>query len=257
MLRKILAHPATRGLDVDDPRLTWLRREIIVGKSFLHRIYQEWYKDITDALPGGDGPVLEIGSGAGFLQQFIPGLVRSEIFKCPEIDLVLDALDLPLPDQSLRAIVMTDVLHHLPDPRRFFAESARSVRVGGCILMVEPWVSNWSRWVYRHLHSEPFLPEAREWNFPSTGPLSGANGALPWILFERDRAQFELEFPQWVIRAIRPQMPFRYLVSGGVSMRSLMPGAAFGLWRGLEDLLRPRMKQLAMFAFIALERVNR
>lgn len=179
MLRKLLAHPATRGLDVDDPRLTGLRREIITGKGFLHRIYQEWYQDIADALPVGDGSVLEIGSGAGFLRDVIPGLIRSEIFSCPEIDLVLNALDLPLAGRSLRAIVMTDVLHHLPEPGRFFSEAGRAVRSGGRIIMVEPWVSSWSRWVYQHLHSEPFLPEAREWSFPSSGPLSGANGALP------------------------------------------------------------------------------
>ncbi len=257
MLRKLLAHPATRGLDVDDPHLTGLRREIIAGKSFLRRIYQEWYQGITDSLPAGDGPILEIGSGAGFLREYIPGLIRSEIFPCPEIDAILNALTLPFADRSLRAIVMTDVLHHLPEPRIFFTEAARCVRVGGRISMIEPWVSSWSRRIYQHLHSEPFLPEAREWSFPSTGPLSGANGALPWILFERDRAQFEGEFPQWAVRTIRPQMPFRYLVSGGVSMRSLMPGAAFGLWRGLENLLHPWMKHLAMFAFVVLERGDR
>jgi hypothetical protein len=42
-------------------------------------------------------------------------------------------------------------------------------------------------------------PDAADWSFPAVGPLSGANGALPWILFERDRARFEREFPQWVI----------------------------------------------------------
>jgi hypothetical protein len=255
MLRKWLAHPVTRGLDVDAPRLTGLRRRIIAEKSFLRQIYQEWYQSIFDSLPVGDSPILEIGSGAGFLREYIPGLIRSEIFMCPEIDVILNALTLPFADRSLRAIVMTDVLHHLPEPRLFFTKAASCVHVGGCVIMIEPWVSPWSRWVYERLHSEPFLPEASEWSFPSTGPLSGANGALPWILFERDRVQFEREFPQWAIREIRPQMPFRYLVSGGVSMRSLMPGVTFGLWRGLENMLRPWMKHLAMFSFIVLERV--
>jgi SAM-dependent methyltransferase len=255
MLRKWLAHPDTRGLDVDDPRLTGLRRRIIVEKSFLRQIYQEWYRSIADSLPSGDGPILEIGSGAGFLREYIPDLIRSEIFMCPEIDVILNALALPLAEKSLRAIVMTDVLHHLPEPRKFFSEAARCVGVGGRIIMIEPWVSPWSRWIYQRLHSEPFLPDASEWSFPSTGPLSGANGALPWILFERDRVQFERECPEWAIRVIGPQMPFRYLVSGGVSMRSLMPGFAFGMWRGLENMLHPWMKHLAMFARIVLERV--
>ena len=47
-------------------------------------------------------------------------------------------------------------------------------------------------------------------------------------------------------------MPFRYLLSGGVSLRSLVPGWSFALWRNLENLLRPWMKSLAMFALIVL-----
>ena len=255
MLKRWLAHPDTRGLDVDDPRLTQLRRRIISEKSFLHQIYQEWYRAIAASLPAGDDPVLEIGSGAGFLHEYIPGLVRSEVFDCPGMDVILNALSLPLSAACLRAIVMTDVLHHLPESRQFFSGAARCVRSGGVIVMIEPWVSSWSRWVYVHLHHEPFDPEASDWSFPATGPLSGANGALPWILFERDRVRFETEFPEWAIRTIRPQMPFRYLVSGGVSMRSLMPGATFGIWHGLENILQPLMNHMAMFSLVVLERV--
>ena len=118
--------------------------------------------------------------------------------------------------------------------------------------MIEPWVTGWSRLVYGHLHHEPFRPQAEEWGFPSSGPLSGANSALPWILFERDRDRFEQEFPQWEVREIQLIMPFRYLVSGGVSLRSLMPGWSFGLWRALEKVLLPWMDQWAMFALVTL-----
>src|SRR5437588_13069218 len=86
------------------------------------------------------------------------------------------------------------------------------------LLMIEPWVTLWSRFVYTHLHSEPFDPTAAEWGFPISGPLSGANGALPWIIFARDRTAFETFFPQLVIREVTLMMPLRYLASGGVSM---------------------------------------
>ena len=36
-----LAHPITRGLDVDDPRTTELRLRILQDKPFLRRIYDE------------------------------------------------------------------------------------------------------------------------------------------------------------------------------------------------------------------------
>jgi len=61
-----------------------------------------------------------------------------------------------------------------------------------------------------------------------SGPLSGANDALPWIIFVRDRLKFEQEFPQWQIELINPIMPFRYLVSRGVFLSNLAPGWSFG-----------------------------
>ena len=67
MLKTLLAHPLTRGLDLDDSRTTQLRNEIIMEKSFLRQIYEEWYKAISAALPAGDGSVLELGSGASFM----------------------------------------------------------------------------------------------------------------------------------------------------------------------------------------------
>ena len=255
-LKAWLAHPLTCGLDLDDPRTTQLRRQIIQEKPFLRHIYQEWYTAIAQALPTGDDPVLEVGSGAGFLCEFVPGLITSEMFSCPGISVVLDASQLPFRDGTLRGIVMTDVLHHMPQPRRFFAEMTRCVRPGGVVVMIEPWVSPWSKLIYRRLHHEPFQPEATTWEFPSSGPLSGANGALPWMIFSRDRAQFEQEFPAWHIRAIQLGLPFRYLVSGGVSLRSLTPAATLPFFQWLEHRLQPWMRIWAMFAEIMLVRLE-
>jgi SAM-dependent methyltransferase len=256
MLKEWIEHPLTRGLDLDDPRTTDLRRQVIQGKPFLRNIYAEWYSQIAQALPEGAGSVLEIGSGPGFLGDFVSGLITSDTLSCPGVRVVLDGLYLPFAAGTLRGIAMTNVLHHLPDPRGFFSQAQRCVRPAGAIVMIEPWVTPWSRVVYTRLHHEPFEPEATHWEFPSTGPLSGANGALPWILFERDRVRFEQEFPQWSIELIAPLMPFRYLVSGGVSLRTLMPGWSTGFWSNLEKLMGVQCRRMAMFALIVLRRVE-
>lgn len=72
-------------------------------------------------------------------------------------------------------------------------------------------------------------------------------------LFE-DRLRFEKEYPQWRIRDIRRHTHFRYLLSGGVSMRGSMRGRLFEFWQCIEDCLGAVMKYLAMFATIVLIR---
>lgn len=254
LLRRLLANPLTSHLALDDPATTQLRKQIVSSKPFLKAIYDEWYRTIARELPEVEGQVLELGSGGGYCDRFIPGLITSEVFFVPDVRLVASAQELPFGDGTLRAIVLTEVMHHLPDARQFLAESRRCLTDGGKLLMIEPWVTPWSRFVYAKLHHEPFRPEATDWDFPSTGPLSGANSALPWIVFVRDRQRFEREFPELTIETIRPFLPFRYLLSGGVGLRSLMPGFTHGSWAQVEKMLEPQMPSLAMFAFLAIRK---
>jgi SAM-dependent methyltransferase len=254
LLRRLLAHPLTASLDLDDPATTELRKRIIASKPFLKAIYDEWYAILANALPVGKGGVVELGSGAGYCADYIPDLITSDVFLCSSARVVLDAQRLPFSNSSLRAVTMTNVLHHMPDVRQFLAEAVRCLRSGGRILMIEPWVTAWSRFVYRKLHGEPFAPNAETWSFAGNGPLSGANVALPWIVFARDRHKLEREFPELVVEQIHPFLPFRYLVSGGVSLRSLTPGSTHGMWAGLERILEPQMARLGMFAFVSVRR---
>ncbi len=253
---RMLSHPATRGMDLDDPRLTLARRKILASKPFLMQVYRSWYQEMSRALPPGPGPVVEIGSGAGFAAQEIPGLVTSEVFFLPHVDLVADALALPFAPASVRALVMADVFHHLPDPARFLSGAAACVRPGGKVLMVEPWVTGFSRLIYANLHHEPFDPRAAAWGFVKKGPLSGANQALAWIVFSRDQRAFSARFPEWRLASVRPGTPFSYLLSGGLSLRFCPPEWSFPLVRGLETALARWMDRLAMFAFIELVRTE-
>jgi SAM-dependent methyltransferase len=254
LLSRVLGHPLARGCDLDDPRTTALRREIIAQKPFLTAIYEDWYDLLRTAIPSPPGAVLELGSGAGFVERVMPDVVKTDILPVPGIDAVADARQLPFKDGSLRAIVMTNVFHHVPDPAAFLSEAARTLRPGGVVAMIEPWATTWSRFVYRHLHHEPYDEGAMEWALPAGGPLSGANGALPWIVLSRDRARFQQVCPELEVVLVRPIMPFRYLLSGGVSLRGLMPSWTTGLWRGAERALAPASGVLGMFVFAVVRK---
>jgi SAM-dependent methyltransferase len=251
-LRHILQHPLTRDLDLDSPAAPLIHHQIIQGKPFLQAIYREWRARLLAELSIGSSPILEIGAGAGFRIESEDASISSDLVFIPTLDLVCDAQRLPLAGGSLAGIFGMNILHHLPAPKMFFSSIQNALQLDGILALIEPWHTPWSQWVYTHLHHEPYDPTTLDWQQPYGGPLSSANGALPWIIFDRDRSVFAGLFPQLQIESIQPLMPWAYLLSGGVSMRSLLPGWAFPLIRWTEKRLEPRQ---AMFALIILRKI--
>ena len=244
-----------RKVDINTPERTLLHSQIIHEKPFLRKLYREWYVAIKESLPEKpSGGLIELGSGGGFSKQIIGNALTSEILPVPSIDLRLDGGDLPFKKNSLKGIFMVDVFHHLPKVNRFLMDAARCVKPGGVVVMIEPWNTPWSRFIYKYLHHEPFDSKVTNWSFPRGGPLSEANSALPWIVFDRDRKKFERKYPHWKIASIKQHTPLRYLLSGGVSIVSIMPGRSFEFWRILEKQLVPLMEYIALFATIVLVR---
>ncbi len=243
-----------KNSNLDDPEITIQRIELLEKNRFINQIYQEWYTKIASELNEPDGVTIEIGSGAGFLERYIPSLIKSDIFYLPFINAVINGVYMPFIEGSINAIVATDVFHHIPDSRNFLSEANRVLKKNGKIILIEPWNSFWSSMIYKWLHREPFEPDAREWKFASNGPLSSSNQALPWIVFSRDRDLFNKEFPELNITKIEPFMPFRYLLSGGFSSRPLMPEWSFQFWKSFEKLFICGMDKWAMFALIVVEK---
>jgi len=237
---------------LDNPQTTAARQLLLKRTGYLRSLYECWYQQIIACLPDMPGQTLELGSGGGFLAERIPGLRTSDVMPIPGVELTVDARELPFETGSLRAIVGTNVLHHVPNIERFLAEAQRVLNNRGRLVFIEPWPTPLSRWVYAHLHHEPFEID-RDWSIPEGGPLTAANGALPWIVFERDRIQLAREFPHLAVVRTRPLMPFAYLLSGGIGRAWPLPSVMFRIARTLEAPL----DRLGLFALIVIERVPR
>jgi len=242
--------------DLDDPAIALLHAEIIQEKLFLRKLYIDFYKQFRRAVPDFEDKVLvELGSGGGFIKELIPNVITSDILELPNVDRVFSALDMPFADTSVDAFFMFDVLHHLTEPKAFFAEAIRCLKASGKIVMIEPANSVWSRFIYKNFHHELFDTQAK-WTSAGTKPLSNGNGAIPWIIFSRDRKIFENEFPSLKIVRMRNHTPLRYLLSGGLTFRQLMPAFAYSLIKAVEYALSPINNLLGMFQTIELERVD-
>jgi len=162
---------------------------------------------------------------------------------------------MPFEQASVDAFFMIDVLHHIAEPRAFFAEALRCLKVGGKIVMIEPANTLWSRFIYKNFHHEAFDPRA-DWVLQQAGSLSQANGALPWIIFSRDRKIFEDEFPSLRVVRVETHTPFRYLLSGGLTLRQLVPSFTYPAVKAIEYVLSPLRAFLGMFQTIELQKVD-
>ena len=186
----------------------------------------------------------------------IPQVIRTDINYLPFINLVMDGLHIPFPSESQDAILLLDVFHHLAKVEEFLHEAFRTLIVGGRIIMLEPWVTDWSLKAYSFLHHESIKPDSKDWYFNSSGPLSGSNQALPWIVFSRDIERFQKNFPNLKIKKIQPMMPFRYIFSGGLSSWVGLPGFCYSVVKRFETLFERKMDKWGMFALIILEKTK-
>ncbi|UTW63360.1 class I SAM-dependent methyltransferase [bacterium SCSIO 12741] len=243
-----------KSLALDDPETSLVHREIILGKPFLKKLYTEWYDGFIQAAEKGpEGMWLEIGSGGGFLKDRDPRITTSDILPLG-CDYTFSALDMPLEEGSVSALFMLNVFHHLPDVEQFLREAARVIKPGGIVYMVEPANTLWGRFFYQNIHHEPFDPNRAEWTFPSAGPLSDANGALPWIVFQRDRKSFLKNHPQWNAPQVQLHTPAAYLLSGGLSTPLSLPASLFSMVRLTERIFSPLNALTAMFQTITIVR---
>lgn len=256
LLAPLKLPPTLQTTDLDDPNNILIIREIIRRKPFLAKTYKSFYRELlakSESAPM-EGEWLELGSGASFLKKLAPHVVTSDILPYGGVDRVFSGLDMPMGDRTVSAFLMIDVLHHIKDSRCFFQESLRCLKQGGKMVMIEPANTAWSRIVYKNFHHEPFETRG-EWGFEDGGPLSGANMAIPWIIFGRDAKLFAQEFPQFRVCSVTVHTPLRYLLSGGLSLRQLLPSFMYPVVRWAEGLLTPLNSYLGMFMTIELEKI--
>ena len=239
---------------IDSPERTIKHRDIILKKNFLKKIYLSWYASLSNKITNVPaGKILEIGSGGGFLKQVIPSVISSDILDLPHNDLTFSALNMPFEDNSISAILLVDTFHHIPDSEQFLNEVNRVLVNQGKLVMSEPANTFFGRFIYKNFHHEPFNPYG-DWKIPSSGPMSDANGALPWIVFIRDKNVFNEKYKNLKIEEIHFHTAFLYLISGGVSFKSFMPGFLFKPLLILDNFIVKIFPWTAMFQTICVKK---
>lgn len=233
-------HPLLRPYAMGTPEWFAAQDRMIDEKPLVKDCYALWHKLLLDDADsaGRRGAIVELGSGLSRLRLLRPDIITTDVVP-GKVKLLVDGRQLPFRDESVRALLLTHVFHHIPDTAAFLAEAARVLTPNGVISIVDCAHTPFSRFFFGRIHPEPYRDDAREWSFPAGHTMLDSNQALTWIVFERDRDAFEARFPSLRIERRRWLPWLSYLLSGGVNLRSLVPRPLAPLARVADNLCKP------------------
>ena len=226
--------------EVGDVRIA--RQRILHERSanldFLLRSRFDWMKGYLRP----NSIIVEFGSGAGYTRHFIDheGLIVTDVVAHHWIDVVADAHFPPFPPESVDCVICNQVLHHFSKPSVFLDRIGEIIRPGGYLLINEPESSFLLRLILRSLKHEGWSYEIDPFDreaicVEADNPWSG-NAAIANVLFS-DPMKFETSFPQYKIRRNELCEFLVFILSGGVTAKTLtlpLPKAMINL-AGLAD----------------------
>ena len=228
-------------------------------RGLVRRLYREWHELIRERLAIVDGPTVELGSGFGALAGSIPAVVLTDVMKTPWVDSVVDAEQMPFADGSIANLVLVDVFHHLPHPRRFLDEARRVLAAGGRLVVLDPYCSPVSTVAYTVFHRErtDLRGVALENDSAVARSPLDSNQARATLVFFRGLSRFEEMWPDLRVIERRRLACIAYPLSGGFTGRRLAPDGAHSLLAALELLARPLAPLLAFRCLVVVERARR
>ena len=258
-LRDLLADPRLDSVNVDSVDRIVKHREILLDKRMIREVFFEIYRLLqkTEAEYFGvePGQQIEIGSGSSLLKNIVPTVELTDLVPYEGLDRVVDAMNMPYEAGSLKTVFGIHCFHHLPDPFKFLSEVSRVCRPGGGAILVEPYFGPVASVVFKHLFSNEHFDKAGPAILPHAGPMTGANQALSYIVFKRDRDKLSKMFPELEIVSMEPIGNYmRYLLSGGVNFRQLMPDASIPMLKMVESALWPLRRVLALHQIIVVRK---
>lgn len=226
-------------------------RRIWEQKSILRRVYNEEFFARLLAFRKPNGLSVEVGAGPGFFKQFAPDIVSTDLIWCPWLDAIADAQQLPFRSNSVANVFGLDMLHHLATPMTFLGEVSRVLVPGGRLILVEPWITPFSYFIFRFLHQERCDLSETPWIVNPSGEALeklafDGNQAIPYLLFgPRHRSSTLGSLPELKLLALEPFCLFAYLLSGGFKPMNLLPESLYPALSKFERATSPLWRRVA------------
>jgi SAM-dependent methyltransferase len=232
-------------------------RNVWAHKASLRKVYASWFRALRGACVP-HSPIVELGCGPGFLKELYPEVIATDVVPSRYADRVADAGALPFGDGEIGTIVFVDVFHHLPKPDAFLREAARTLRSGGRLAMIEPWMGLAGRLLFRYVHHEGCdlgVSPVDPWKSADKDPMHG-NAALPYLYFRAGGHAERMGIPLRVIQRI-PSASLPWILTGGFQPVGLLPSALVSSVERVDRLVSLAPSVTATRCFLVLEKGSR
>lgn len=223
------------NIEIHENRTSWEK------KPSLQKAYGHFYSliaaQVDYQLPGVK---LEVGSGMGNINKFIPDCITSDLFPNPWLDRVESIYGLNFPDNSVSNLILFDVWHHLEHPANALAEARRALVPGGKLIIMEPAMSLLGKMVYGKCHHEPVgfdIPlsaEIADMTKPTANRYFASQSSAHRVFKKRELPKL---LEGWKIDSIQQITSFAYWGTGGFSGIQLYPDSLYPVIHRMDKIL--------------------
>lgn len=259
-LRNYLKEKSLVNLCVDEDDILVEQKKIIKKKKLLKDIVFSYYRkfiSFDELYFSGKGKKVELGAGTSLIKELFPEVVTTDIRSHRDLDCTIDSQDMNFKNESIRSILGVNCFHHFPKPHFFFKELQRVLIPGGGCVLIEPYFGIFSRWFFNRLHETEFFDMNQKGWTQEVDVMSKANQALSYIVFFRDKKEFNNKYPNLeVIHHEIINNTFTHLFSGGLNYKQLVPDFLVFFVKVFDFMLQPLIKYIGLHHIIVLRKTN-
>ncbi len=239
-------------------------KKIMENKKMLKSCYSDFYEKILDTekkyRKKKDKDVrLELGSGVGFIKNFDKNIITSDVVYNRFTDRTINANKIPYDKDELDSIFGIFCFHHFKDPFNFLKSIETKLKIGGLCILIEPYYGPLASLIYKRVHKSEYFDAKESFNHKirKKTAMEEANQALSYIYFVREREKFYKEFPKLeILHTSVFNNYLRFLFSGGLNFRKLLPDFLIGFVKFLELIMSPLKKILGIHYIIVIKRIK-
>ncbi len=246
----------------DGPERIKVHKKILLSKKLTQNVFQEFYKLMIKNMNFHFKESLsikkvELGSGTSFLKEIDKSILKTDIVDNNDLDLVVDATNMPFKNNEIKSFFGIFFFHHLQNPYKFLDEIDRCCAINGGAILIEPYHGPLSRFLHQNMHDNEYYDLNGPTIKDTSLPMSNANQALSHIVFFREKKIFEKKYPNLkVVEIKRINSYLRYLVSGGVNFKQLLPDIFIPLLKLVEFIMKPFSHIFCVHYLIVIKKIK-